>query len=96
MPFARLIRWMALCHALFLFALVVFDFGAGLPMLRLSLKPIRPQEHPGPARLRSRAPVFLETDKDSRTRCSPPDIRLQSVFRVPGTEAEPGPSTGNF
>ena len=30
MPLARQIRWMALCHPLFLFTLLVFDFGAGL------------------------------------------------------------------
>ena len=64
MPLARLIRWMALSHPLFLFALLVFDFGAGLAYAQT-----QPQTDPAAKNIlilhayEGRAPVFLGTDK---------------------------------
>jgi PAS domain S-box-containing protein len=64
MPLVRQIRWMALCHFLFLFPLPVFDPCAGLAHAQT-----QPQTHPVTKTIlvlhahEGNAPVFLGTDK---------------------------------
>jgi PAS domain S-box-containing protein len=93
MPLARQIRWMALCHPLFLFILLVFDPGAGLahaqtqPQSDLAAKDILVlHAHEG------NVPVFLGTDKGvSNTLQSGGISSLNQFFESLELRRNPGP-----
>ena len=94
MPLARQIRWMALCHPLFLFTLLVFDFGAALaeaqnqPQTDLAAKNILVLHA-----FESNVPIFELTDGGLRAALDAGGVGIRNQFfeyldlaRNPGPE----------
>jgi PAS domain S-box-containing protein len=97
-PLARQIRWMALCHILFLLTLLVFDPGAGLAHAQ-----IQPQTDLAAKNIlvlhahEANAPIFVATDKGvSNTLLSAGIFSLNQFFESLDLRRNPGPEHREF